>query len=372
MQLTLNYSPNVGGLETHLSDLVRYLVGHKYQVTVLTYRPLTTKVSWRLYERKANLVIFRLPWIAGLFYKLVKHPIFEFIYLAPLLTIATPFFLVASRIRVIHAHGLVAGFAACLWTRLFRRELIVSTHCVYGFDGTSLFSRFARFIFNSCDEVLCLSAQSKEEVVQLGVDPAKVHCFTNWVNTETFRPVAQKDNILFSKDAKLKVIFVGRLIQEKGVNELLDAIPYFVSDKIELAIIGSGPLRDKVIEVAKVYPQLKFIDGIDNSELPRYYSAADLSIVPSVHEEGFGRVIVESLACGVPVVASRRGAIPDILNEEIGIFTDTAPMAIAQTLNKLIGKQKRTKAMGKAARQFAIAHYGDKLAENIICYYKDR
>src|SRR6266404_3275277 len=110
LQLTSHYSPNVGGVETHLTDFVEFLQKKNYLVTVLTYQPLVTKASWKMHEKDENLEIIRIPWVAGFFYSLVSRPILEFLYLVPGLFAMTPFVLQSKKIDVIHAHGLVAGF----------------------------------------------------------------------------------------------------------------------------------------------------------------------------------------------------------------------------------------------------------------------
>ena len=85
LQLTVHYYPNVGGVETHLNDLVKGLVDSGNEVFVLTYNPLTTNISAKPFEKKRQLTVLRLPWFTGFFYKLVKNPFLEFLYLTPLL-----------------------------------------------------------------------------------------------------------------------------------------------------------------------------------------------------------------------------------------------------------------------------------------------
>ena len=70
LQLTAHFPPNVGGVETHLDDLVKVLIKRGWEVTVLTYQPLTTKVDWKMIEKKRHLLIFRIFWIKGFFYKI--------------------------------------------------------------------------------------------------------------------------------------------------------------------------------------------------------------------------------------------------------------------------------------------------------------
>jgi glycosyltransferase involved in cell wall biosynthesis len=104
--------------------------------------------------------------------------------------------------------------------------------------------------------------------------------------------------------------------------------------------------------------------------LPLYYSAADVLIVPSTHEEGFGRVILESLACGTPIVGSNRGGIPDAVDKTVGMLLDITPENIVQSLEYLSTHKDKLDIMKKHTRQFAEKKYSNKNAEQIIKMYE--
>ena len=111
--ITPFFSPNVGGVETHLDDLINYLNEKKVSVDVITYTPLTTKVKAPLFERKGKNKIYRLPWPGfNLFFRLEKHIILQFIYLTSGIAIFSFFHLLLKRKKydVISCHGLAAGF----------------------------------------------------------------------------------------------------------------------------------------------------------------------------------------------------------------------------------------------------------------------
>jgi phosphatidylinositol glycan class A protein len=128
LQLSAHFSPNVGGVETHLDDLVSGLVKRKHQVTVLTYQPLSVDISAPVYEKKNGLEIVRVPWIKGFFDKLVDKPVLEFIYLLPGLFILLPVLLLRRKYQVIHVHGLVAATVAIFWKSFFQIRVVVSVH----------------------------------------------------------------------------------------------------------------------------------------------------------------------------------------------------------------------------------------------------
>lgn len=366
--LTTHFRPNIGGVETHLDDLVCVLTNRNWEVLVLTYKPLTTKVSANIYEKGRSSTIIRIPWFPGLFYKLVHHPLLEFIYLLPGLFFAAPFFIILENPSVIHANGLVAGFVGVFWGKVFGKKTIVSTHSIYSFPKDGLYKNFATFIFKQANYCLGLSRQASAEIESLGVAKTKVKNFTYWVDLGKFKKIKEAKNKLGWKENFI-VLFVGRLVPEKGIFELLESVKMW-DNGISLKIIGSGPLEYQVKEKASKLKNVDFIEGIDSNNLPTYYSGADLLIVPSVSEEGFGRVILESLACGTPVIGARRGAIPDAIDKSVGEIIDINPENIKNAVENFYKSRNELEKLAKNCRKFAERRYSEKNAEAIIKLYK--
>lgn len=365
LQLTAHFSPNVGGVETHLDDLVRGLIERKHQVFVLTYLPLTAKADAKIWESSKNLRILRIPWMTGLFYKLVKNPILEFLYLSPGLFIVTPFVLLFSRPDVIHTHGLIAGAVGVLWGKLFGIKTITTTHSLYHFPSNGLYKTFAKWIFGTSSRVLTLSRQSKGEIEKLGIESEKITVFTYWVDLNKFKTIDGAKKKL-GWDKKFVIFFVGRLVEEKGILVLLDSVKSW-NKQIYLVIAGTGPLEAFVKDEAKKSKNLGYVGKIDNDKLPLYYSASDLVIVPSIHDEGFGRVILESLACGTPVIAANRGAIPEAMDKSVGSLIEINPQNIADEVNRLHGNAKILTSLSKGATEYARKKYS---ANNINIFLK--
>src|SRR3989344_7684652 len=109
--LTTPFRPNVGGVETHLDDLINVGVKRNCNFYILTYQPLITKAFGPIIEKGQGFTVYRLPWVRmNLFLVFEKLPFFEFLYLFPGLFFLGLFFLIfnKSKIRTIHAQGLVA------------------------------------------------------------------------------------------------------------------------------------------------------------------------------------------------------------------------------------------------------------------------
>lgn len=368
LQLTVHFRPNIGGVETHLSDLCQVLIKRGFEVFVLTYRPLQAETSWQIVERGKNIEIIRIPWIPNLFYKLVSHPTLEFLYLVPGLFLLTPLYLALRNPDVVAAHGLVAGFVGVFWGKVFNKRVVIATHSIYHFPKTGWYRNLAGWIFNQSNCILGLSKNSLEEIKSLDVAGGKLKIFKYWVNLEKFIEIPNARKKLNWK-GNFFVLYVGRLIQEKGIVELLTAAKTW-NKNITLVIAGTGPLEENIKLFQKKLPNMIYLGKIDNDKLPLYYSAADVVIVPSIHEEGFGRVILESLSCGTAVIGSNRGAIPEAIDETVGRLIEVTPKNIKNVVEYFYHHPRKLLNLSSNSRKFAERKFAEKNVETIISQYQ--
>jgi glycosyltransferase involved in cell wall biosynthesis len=105
----------------------------------------------------------------------------------------------------------------------------------------------------------------------------------------------------------IRVLFVGRLVEEKGVLELIDVAKKIKAcqKNVEFWFVGQGPLRSYLDKLKKQLP-IRYLGYIDNTLLPKVYQEADILVLPSKGEELFGIVLIEAMSCGLPVIASNR------------------------------------------------------------------
>jgi len=394
--LTTPFTPNVGGVETHLNDLIKEGQKKGINFRVITYQPLVTKARGKSVEKKGGAVIYRVPWLRmNLFLHLEKYPVFEFLYLFLGIFAFSLIYMIikSSEIGTIHSQGLAAGVVGLILSKLFNKRLIISTHSIYHFPTGGIYTAFVRFLFNNSYHVLTLSKQSEEELKKIGVNEKKISVFTYWVDQEKFKvnnPLRGQSS-KFNPFGKLRVdaersrsikirkklglenkficLFVGRLVPKKGIEELLEAAK-ITSERVKFLIVGDGPLEESIKYQVSSIKNLIFLGKVDNEKLPIYYNAADVLIVPSTHEEGFGRVILEALSCGLPVIGSNRGAIPEAMNDNVGVFIDVTPENIKIIVEKLSENPEILMTMRKKARKFAEKNYSSKNLEMITRYYE--
>ncbi len=368
--ISIGFLPNIGGLETHLKDLIDELIKKDWGVTVLTYQPLNTPILGKWVDRSKNLIIFRLPILRGIFYKLYKKPLLEFLFLEPLLFLVTPLMLLMyPNINVVNAQGLVAGFTASFWAKFFRKRYVVSAQSVYHFPKKGIYRQICKWIFSSADKIISISKQSKQDIETLGIPSGRIQIYTNWEDSNLLKPIKKetaRKEIGFSN--KFVISFFGRLIEEKGVRVAIDAIR--LSDRrITFAIYGEGPLVDYVKKSTQEYSNLVYMGTISPSLLPLHYSAADIVLMPTLNEEGFGRVAAGALFCGTPVIASNRGALPTIVNDSVGKIIEPTAQEIAKAVNFYFHNRHALEKSAQNARKYAIRKFSKKNAEAIISSY---
>lgn len=376
--LSLGFRPNIGGLETHLDDLCKYLAEAGHSVSVITYQPITTRARGLPLEIDGNVTVRRIGWFGhNLFFKLQSHPSLEFLYLFPGIFAHGFLFLLRNgqRIDVIHAQGLVCGVAGSILSKLFRKRSVVSTHSIYGFkgEGDSLMRRVARRVFSSHDRVLCLSERSQDELIGLGVDESRTGVFVYWVDQEVFRPLSkEKCRKQLGWGDQFVALFVGRLIVEKGVKALLD-VARTLSEKRDMYFVfaGEGPLMSQVERSAETASNIGFVGPMRSRDLPVYYNAADVLIFPSLSGEGIPRVILESLSCGNPVIASDVGAVTEAVDQSVGIIIEPRASEIVRTVKLLHGDRERLARLRDNCRGYAEAHFGADNARQIERSYHD-
>jgi teichuronic acid biosynthesis glycosyltransferase TuaC len=178
----------------------------------------------------------------------------------------------------------------------------------------------------------------KTEMVGLGMDAGQIHVLRNGVDLEHFRPVDRADSrrqLGLSEGRWL--LSVGLLIERKGHDipiRALGDLPGW-----SLMIAGDGPLRQSLQELADklgVAGRVRFLGNVPQSELPLYYSAADALVLAS-SREGWANVLLESMACGTPVIASSVWGTPEVVAaEEAGVLmSERTPAGMVQAVADL-------------------------------------
>ena len=205
----------------------------------------------------------------------------------------------------------------------------------------------------------------------------KAQVIHNSVDTEIFHPRLRNDERTnrvrerYGLCGKQTVLFVGRTVQGKGVHCLLDAIEIVarVLPDVRLLVVGS-PLFGAVDDshflagmrrlASSLGDTVSFAGYVDYEQIPFCYAAADVTVVPSLCEEAFGKVVIESMATGTPVIGSRRGGIPEIVTDGADGILIADPRdagLLACRLVEMLDDPDARRELGSEARRTAVARF---------------
>jgi len=176
--------------------------------------------------------------------------------------------------------------------------------------------------------VVAVSQALADKAVAMGVDPSRVHVLYNGVEPNLFTRGSLSDarsKLSLPQDERI-LLYVGNLKDTKGCLDLLEAFPRVLSTHPDanLVFVGSGPAREALLQRAAALgcqERVRLVGAVEHYALGDWFRAADLLCLPS-HNEGVPNVVLEAMACGTPVVATRVGGIPEVLPEQAGILVD--------------------------------------------------
>lgn len=162
----------------------------------------------------------------------------------------------------------------------------------------------------------------------------------------------------------LTIGFVGRMLPGKGLNILADALERISSDDWKLLVVGNGPEREPFTQKLRelnLIQRAQFTGAVNYDRMPELFQQIDLLIVPTQTtpriREQFGRVIVEAMASGVPVIGSTCGAIPEVIDKAGVVFPEGDAEALATAIQRLLSGEDLRAELARAGRERVEQHY---------------
>lgn len=258
---------------------------------------------------------------------------------------------------IVHAHShlyLSTNMAAVL--ALFDdTPLVVTNHGLYSQSAPSWFNKvylktLGRFTFNAADRVLCYTETDEQRLREFGVS-TPVSLVHNGVDCEQFSPVEEQAD-------PPEVLYVGRLVETKGVNKLVDAFAQ-IEVNAHLRIVGEGPLsgtlKQQVYELG-IEDQVTFAGRVPNDELPEVYARSSVFALPS-SREGLPRTLLEALACGTPIVTFDLPQLESLI-DGVGISVlEEDVSGLAEALEQLLSNSGLRTQFSDSGRQKVVQEY---------------
>jgi teichuronic acid biosynthesis glycosyltransferase TuaC len=208
----------------------------------------------------------------------------------------------------------------------------------------------------AADAVLAVGADIKRRIGDLGITLDKVHVFSRGVDEDVFSPGDQAEaRARLGIPEEPVLLWVGRMVPVKGLDVLLEACLLLKSRNLSfrLYLVGDGPLFESLqtrVKADGLQKQVSFVGAVPHERVADWYRAADLVVLPS-RSEGVPNVLMESLACGTPFVASRVGGVGELAkNPERDLVPSEDPDALAAAIVR--GLQSARDAEGAPPRRF--------------------
>jgi glycosyltransferase involved in cell wall biosynthesis len=207
---------------------------------------------------------------------------------------------------------------------------------------------------------LVASSFSKQTLVDAGMPAARIHVIPYGTDLSRFTP--RKTGRIGGRP--LQLLFVGTLGQRKGITYLLEAVNMLPAGSVELTVCGRAVDGLELFRESKMPIRLR--PSVSAQELLAAYQSADVFVFPSL-AEGFGHVLLEAMACGLPIVSTTRTAAPDLIDHgKEGFVTDPGnSVQVATCIEYFLQHPERIVTMGEAARRRAAYFTWERFRRNV-------
>jgi glycosyltransferase involved in cell wall biosynthesis len=215
-------------------------------------------------------------------------------------------------------------------------------------------------VLKNADRVITVSKKTMEYVRKLGADKSKTSVIYNGVDIDTFHPANKSESrkkLGLPKNRKI-ILSVRRLVYKNGLDTLIESVPLVARNHPDalFVVAGKGPskklIEDRIKELG-IEDDIKLTGFVPDNLLPVYYDAANYFVLPSASGEGLPLVLLEAMACGLPVIATTVGGTPEIIKHmKNGVLVPPRnPEAMARAISKLLSEERLGPAIGEEARR---------------------
>lgn len=325
LMLTWEYPPRiVGGIARVVNDLSKRLIKDGHEVTVITYR----EGNAPYYEEDKGVKVYRvdnyminpnnfIDWIMQMNFNMIAK--------------ASEIISKEGKFDVIHAHDWLVANVAKTLKNSYDIPIVATIHATECGRNSGIHDETQRYINDTewmltyeSTEVIVNSNYMKRELQSLfGLPFEKINVVPNGININMFNGVEKDYDFRrqYALDNEKIILFMGRLVYEKGVNHLISAMPKILAGyhDAKLVIAGKGGMYDELKEQSdamglgnKVY----FTGYMNQKEVCKMYKCADVSVFPSTYEP-FGIVALEAMLSGTPVVVSDIGGLNEIVEHGV-------------------------------------------------------
>ena len=381
LMLTWEYPPRiVGGIARVVNDLSKILIKDGHDVTVVTYREGNTPY----YEDDKGVKVYRvdnymihpnnfIDWIMQMNFNMIAK--------------ANEIMAKEGKFDVIHAHDWLVAYAAKTLKNSYDIPIVATIHATESGRNSGIHDETQRYINDTewmltyeATEVIVNSNYMKRELqYQFGLPFEKINVVPNGINVNMFSGVERDYDFRrqYAADHEKIILFMGRLVYEKGVQHLVSAMPKILAGyhDAKLVIAGKGGMTDELkaqVNAMGISNKVYFTGYMDAKQVCKMYKCADVSVFPSTYEP-FGIVALEAMLSGTPVVVSDIGGLNEIVNHgENGMKSYAGnPNSIADSILALLYNPQLSANVVKNAKNMVKNEYNwAKIAQDTHFTYQ--
>jgi glycosyltransferase involved in cell wall biosynthesis len=341
------FHPHIGGVETHVYNLSKGLVKKGHKVTVYTSLVKGSKEN----ETYHGITVKRIKPLMTMFTTPVTPGLKERIK--------------QDRHDIIHAHypPPLASYYAAKASKKKKTPFILTYHCdlvlpkFYGSVITAMYrSSLGRSTLKITNGVIVTTKTYAATSRDLwNIEPSVI---PNAIDPSEFNPEGEGHNIRKKHDLQQSqmILYVGRLKYHKGLEYLIESAKHTEAD-VKYVLVGGGEFKSRLMNLTnelKLKDRIIFAGEVPNSELPQYYSACDIFVLPSVSRlEAFGIVGLEAMASAKPVIISDIPGVREVIEDGVcGLLSEPMnPQDLGKKITRLLADPDLRRKMGEAGKQ---------------------
>ena len=381
LMLAWEYPPRiVGGISRVVYDLSKTLLKDGHDVTVITYRDGDVPY----FEDDKGVKVYRVD-----NYMINPSNFIDWIMQMNFSMIAKANEIIAKEgnFDVIHAHDWLVAYAAKTLKNSYNIPIVATIHATEAGRNSGIHDEQQRYINDTewmltyeASEVVVNSNYMKNELQRLfGLPYEKINVIPNGVNLSLFNGIERDYNFRrrFAMDNEKIILFVGRLVYEKGVQHLISAMPKILNgyQDSKLVIVGKGGMIDELkaqVDAMGIGNKVYFAGYLQGKDVQRMYKAADIAVFPSTYEP-FGIVALEAMLSENPVVVSDIGGLNEIVEHRVNGMKAYCgnPNSIADSILELLFDHKLCSDITKKAKNKVRNEYNwSKIAQDTHFTYQ--
>lgn len=381
LMLTWEYPPRVvGGIARVVHDLSKTLIKDGHEVTVVTYK----EGDAPYFEDDKGVKVYRvdnyminpnnfIDWIMQMNFNMVAK--------------ANEIIAKEGNFDVIHAHDWLVAYAAKTLKNSYNIPIVSTIHATESGRNSGIHDETQRYINDTewmltyeSSEVIVNSNYMKGELQRLfGLPYEKINVVPNGVNLNLFNGIERDYTFRrkFAMDNEKIILFIGRLVYEKGVQHLISAMPKILKNyhDVKLVIAGKGGMLDELkaqVEAMGLGQKVYFTGYLNAKQVSKMYKCADISVFPSTYEP-FGIVALEAMLAGVPTVVSDVGGLNEIVEHGVDGMKSYAgnPNSLADSILELLFNPQLCESISKKAKTKVKNEYSwTKIAQDTHFIYQ--